>query len=92
MLFFGRSSCPRSSPMGLAGSSRVASEQPITAVQHLTTEKKQQAHTILKSEKTTKKLLGEFYSDKKFLENLLPLCASFENVCRTAPLFVFLEK
>ncbi|KAM6966353.1 outer dynein arm-docking complex subunit 4 [Tautogolabrus adspersus] len=41
-------------------------EQPITATQHPTTNQK-----ISKCEKTTKQLLGEFYSDKKFLENLL---------------------
>ncbi|XP_026180953.1 outer dynein arm-docking complex subunit 4 [Mastacembelus armatus] len=39
--------------------------QPITAIQHLTKEK------TPKSEKTSKQLLGEFYSDKKYLENLL---------------------
>ncbi|CAJ1076196.1 tetratricopeptide repeat protein 25 [Xyrichtys novacula] len=46
-------------------------EQPITAIQHLTKKKKQKTQKIPKSEKTTKQLLGEFYSDKKFLENLL---------------------
>ncbi|XP_034566972.1 tetratricopeptide repeat protein 25 [Notolabrus celidotus] len=46
-------------------------EQPITAIQHLTKGKKQQTQKIPKSEKTTKQLLGEFYSDRKFLENLL---------------------
>ncbi|KAM9345977.1 outer dynein arm-docking complex subunit 4 [Symphorus nematophorus] len=45
--------------------------QPITAIQNLTTEKKQQTHKVPKNEKTTRQLLGEFYSDKKFLENLL---------------------
>ncbi|GAA6217988.1 tetratricopeptide repeat protein 25 isoform X1 [Lates japonicus] len=45
--------------------------QPITAIQHLTKEKKQQTQKTPKSEKTTKQLLGEFYSDKKYLENLL---------------------
>ncbi|XP_070779870.1 outer dynein arm-docking complex subunit 4 [Enoplosus armatus] len=45
--------------------------QPITAIQHLTREKKQQTQKTPKSEKTTKQLLGEFYSDKKYLENLL---------------------
>lgn len=44
---------------------------PITAIQHLTTEKKKQTQKTPKSEKTTKQLLGEFYSDKKYLENLL---------------------
>ncbi|XP_060921890.1 outer dynein arm-docking complex subunit 4 [Labrus mixtus] len=44
-------------------------EQPITATQHPTT--KQQNQKIPKCEKTTKQLLGEFHSDKKFLENLL---------------------
>ncbi|XP_041813827.1 outer dynein arm-docking complex subunit 4 [Chelmon rostratus] len=45
--------------------------QPITAIQHLKAEKKQQAQKTPKNEKITKKLLGEFYSDKKYLENLL---------------------
>ncbi|TDH03170.1 hypothetical protein EPR50_G00160220 [Perca flavescens] len=45
--------------------------QPIAAIQHLTTKKKQQTLKTPKSEKTTKQLLGEFYSDKKYLENLL---------------------
>ncbi|KAM7387351.1 hypothetical protein PAMA_009801 [Pampus argenteus] len=44
---------------------------PITAIQHLTTEKKKQTQKIPKSEKTTRQLLGEFYSDKKYLETLL---------------------
>ncbi|XP_026233420.1 tetratricopeptide repeat protein 25 [Anabas testudineus] len=44
---------------------------PITAIQHLTKERKQKPPKIPKSEKTTKQLLGEFYSDKKYLENLL---------------------
>ncbi|CAK6961251.1 outer dynein arm-docking complex subunit 4 [Scomber scombrus] len=44
---------------------------PITAIQHLTTKKKKQTQMTPKSEKTTKQLLGEFYSDKKYLENLL---------------------
>ncbi|XP_063759788.1 outer dynein arm-docking complex subunit 4 isoform X2 [Eleginops maclovinus] len=45
--------------------------QPIAAILNLTTEKKQQTKKAPKSEKTTKKLLGEFYSDKKYLETLL---------------------
>lgn len=45
--------------------------QPIAAIQHLTTEKKQRTQKTPKSEKTTKQLLGEFYSDKKYLEKLL---------------------
>ncbi|XP_073351449.1 outer dynein arm-docking complex subunit 4 [Pagrus major] len=45
--------------------------QPITAIQNLTTEKKQQNKKTPKNEKTTKQLLGNFYSDKKCLENLL---------------------
>ncbi|XP_040919079.1 outer dynein arm-docking complex subunit 4 [Toxotes jaculatrix] len=45
--------------------------QPITAIQRLDKEKKQQNQKIPKSEKTTKQLLGEFYSDKKYLEDLL---------------------
>uniref|UniRef100_A0A3Q0RSV6 Outer dynein arm-docking complex subunit 4 n=1 Tax=Amphilophus citrinellus TaxID=61819 RepID=A0A3Q0RSV6_AMPCI len=42
--------------------------QPIAAIQNLTNEKKQMTP---KSENTTKNLLGEFCSDKKFLENLM---------------------
>lgn len=45
--------------------------EPITAIQHLTTERKQKAQKTPKNEKTTKQMLGEFYSDKKYLENLL---------------------
>lgn len=45
--------------------------QPITAIQHLTKERKQKTQKTPKNEKTTKQLLGEFYSDKKYLENLL---------------------
>ncbi|XP_071323804.1 outer dynein arm-docking complex subunit 4 [Trachinotus anak] len=45
--------------------------QPITAIQHLTKERKQQTQKTPKNEKTTRQLLGEFYSDKKYLENLL---------------------
>ncbi|XP_056257513.1 outer dynein arm-docking complex subunit 4 [Seriola aureovittata] len=45
--------------------------RPITAIQHLKKEKKQQTQKTPKSEKTIKQLLGEFYSDKKYLENLL---------------------
>lgn len=45
--------------------------QPITAIEHLKKEKKQQTQKIPKSEKTTKQLLGEFYHDKKYLETLL---------------------
>ncbi|XP_038560615.1 tetratricopeptide repeat protein 25 [Micropterus salmoides] len=45
--------------------------QPINATQHLMREKKQQTQKIPKSEKITKHLLGEFYSDKKYLEQLL---------------------
>ncbi|XP_037647977.1 tetratricopeptide repeat protein 25 [Sebastes umbrosus] len=47
------------------------SAQPIAAIQNLATEEKQQSQKTPKSEKTTKQLLGEFYSDKKYLENLL---------------------
>lgn len=45
--------------------------QPITAIQHLTTERKQKTQKTPKNEKTTKQMLGEFYRDKKYLENLL---------------------
>ncbi|KAK2833164.1 hypothetical protein Q5P01_017053 [Channa striata] len=46
-------------------------DQPITAIQHSTKKKKQQTPKMPNSERTTKHLLGEFYSDKKYLENLL---------------------
>ncbi|XP_040047921.2 outer dynein arm-docking complex subunit 4 [Gasterosteus aculeatus] len=45
--------------------------QPIAAIQNLTKQKKKTTQKIPKSEKTTKQLLGEFYTDKKYLENLL---------------------
>ncbi|XP_054464136.1 outer dynein arm-docking complex subunit 4 [Anoplopoma fimbria] len=45
--------------------------QPIAAIEHLKNKKKQQTQKTPKSEKTAKQLLGEFYSDKKYLENLL---------------------
>ncbi|XP_058509839.1 outer dynein arm-docking complex subunit 4 [Solea solea] len=45
--------------------------QPITAIQQLTAENKQQTQKTPKNKKTTKQLLGEFYSDKIYLENLL---------------------
>ncbi|XP_037331864.2 outer dynein arm-docking complex subunit 4 isoform X2 [Pungitius pungitius] len=45
--------------------------QPIAAIQNLTKQKKQQTQKIPRSEKTTKRLLGEFYTDKKYLETLL---------------------
>lgn len=45
--------------------------QPITAIQNLTAERKQQTKKTPKNEKTTKQLLGTFYSDKQCLENLL---------------------
>lgn len=45
--------------------------QPIAAVEHLTREKNQKIQKTPKNEKTTKKLLGEFYTDKKYLEGLL---------------------
>ncbi|XP_033998675.1 tetratricopeptide repeat protein 25 [Trematomus bernacchii] len=45
--------------------------QPIAAILNLTTEKKLQTKKTPKSEKTTKQQLGEFYSDKKYLETLL---------------------
>ncbi|XP_070704436.1 outer dynein arm-docking complex subunit 4 isoform X1 [Pempheris klunzingeri] len=46
-------------------------EEPSAAVQHLRTDRKQQSQKTPKSERTTKQLLGEFYSDKKYLEKLL---------------------
>uniref|UniRef100_A0A673BIZ4 Outer dynein arm-docking complex subunit 4 n=1 Tax=Sphaeramia orbicularis TaxID=375764 RepID=A0A673BIZ4_9TELE len=45
--------------------------QPITAIERLTKEKKQQTPKIPKNEKTTKQMLGAFYNDKKYLEDLL---------------------
>uniref|UniRef100_A0A8D3A4E8 Outer dynein arm-docking complex subunit 4 n=1 Tax=Scophthalmus maximus TaxID=52904 RepID=A0A8D3A4E8_SCOMX len=45
--------------------------QPITVIEDLTKEDKQQPQKTPKSEKTTKKQLGDFYSDKKYLESLL---------------------
>ncbi|XP_031723707.1 outer dynein arm-docking complex subunit 4 isoform X1 [Anarrhichthys ocellatus] len=45
--------------------------QPIAAIQNLTVKKKQQTQKTPKSERTTKQLLGEFYTDKKYLETLL---------------------
>ncbi|KAG7504724.1 tetratricopeptide repeat protein 25 [Solea senegalensis] len=45
--------------------------QPITAIQQLTADNKQQTQKTPKNKKTTKQLLGEFYSDKIYLENLL---------------------
>ncbi|TMS15314.1 Tetratricopeptide repeat protein 25 [Larimichthys crocea] len=45
--------------------------QPITVIQNLTMEKKQLTQKTSLSQKTTKQQLGEFDSDKKFLENLL---------------------
>nr|XP_020462961.1 tetratricopeptide repeat protein 25 [Monopterus albus] len=42
--------------------------QPITAIQHMT---KKHTSKSAKSERTTKQMLREFYSDKKYLENLL---------------------
>lgn len=45
--------------------------KPIAAIQNLTKEEKRKTEKTPKSEKTTKQLLGEFYSDKKYLENLM---------------------
>ncbi|XP_029365136.1 outer dynein arm-docking complex subunit 4 [Echeneis naucrates] len=45
--------------------------QAITSIQHLTMEDRGRTKKIPKSETTTKQLLGEFYNDKKYLENLL---------------------
>uniref|UniRef100_A0A8D3C175 Outer dynein arm-docking complex subunit 4 n=1 Tax=Scophthalmus maximus TaxID=52904 RepID=A0A8D3C175_SCOMX len=45
--------------------------QPITAIEDLTKENKQQTQKTPKIEKRTKKLLGEFYNDGKYLESLL---------------------
>ncbi|XP_068606424.1 outer dynein arm-docking complex subunit 4 [Brachionichthys hirsutus] len=45
--------------------------QPITAIQRLTKEKDEQPQKTPKRKMTTKQMLGEFYSDKKYLENLL---------------------
>ncbi|XP_034395257.1 tetratricopeptide repeat protein 25 [Cyclopterus lumpus] len=45
--------------------------QPIAAIHHLTMKEKPQTQKLSKNEKTTKQLLGEFYTDKKCLETLL---------------------
>ncbi|XP_053299034.1 outer dynein arm-docking complex subunit 4 isoform X2 [Pleuronectes platessa] len=45
--------------------------QPSTSIQPLTEENKDQSQKTLVSEKVTRQLFGEFYSDKKYLENLL---------------------
>ncbi|XP_029015414.1 outer dynein arm-docking complex subunit 4 isoform X2 [Betta splendens] len=45
--------------------------KPINAIQHLIEERKQPLSMAPKKEKIAKHLLGEFYSDKKYLENLL---------------------
>lgn len=45
--------------------------QPIAAVESLTREKNQKIQKTPKNEKTTRKLLREFYTDKKYLEGLL---------------------
>ncbi|TKS92218.1 DnaJ -like protein subfamily C member 7 [Collichthys lucidus] len=45
--------------------------QPITVIQNLTMGKKQLTQKTPLNQKTTKQQLGEFDSDKKFLENLL---------------------
>ncbi|XP_037544546.1 outer dynein arm-docking complex subunit 4 [Nematolebias whitei] len=44
---------------------------PITVVQDQMNEKRRDAPKTYKNEKTTKQLLGKFYSDKKFLEDLM---------------------
>lgn len=41
------------------------------AVEYLMQEKKQKNQKTPKNEKTTRKLLKEFYTDKKYLESLL---------------------
>ncbi|KAM9391555.1 outer dynein arm-docking complex subunit 4 [Pholidichthys leucotaenia] len=47
-------------------------KQPITAIQNLTREKKTlKTPKTPKREKTNRQLLGEFYSDKKYLESLM---------------------
>lgn len=62
--------------------------RPITAIEHLSKEKKQQTQKIPKCEKTTKQLLGEFYHDKKYLETLLKdggtcgICITFGSTVR----------
>ncbi|XP_056870236.1 outer dynein arm-docking complex subunit 4 [Takifugu flavidus] len=48
-----------------------ARNQPIAAVEHLTREKNQKIQKTPKKEKTTRKLLREFYTDQKYLEGLL---------------------
>lgn len=46
-------------------------KQPIAAVEYLMQEKKQKIQKTPKNEKTTRKLLREFYTDMKYLESLL---------------------
>lgn len=46
-------------------------KQPIAAVEYLMQEKKQKIQKTPKNEKTTRKLLKDFYTDKKYLESLL---------------------
>ncbi|XP_013878457.1 outer dynein arm-docking complex subunit 4 [Austrofundulus limnaeus] len=45
--------------------------QPITAIQDLTEEERYDSPKTYKNKKTTKQLLGKFYDDKKFLEDLM---------------------
>lgn len=45
--------------------------QPIAAIERPTREKNQKNQKTPKNEKTTRKLLREFYTDKKYLEGLL---------------------
>ncbi|XP_054861302.1 outer dynein arm-docking complex subunit 4 isoform X1 [Amphiprion ocellaris] len=49
----------------------VKRSKPISAIQNLTKEKKQQSQKTPKKEKTTRQMLGEFYSDRKYLESLM---------------------
>ncbi|KAM9746301.1 outer dynein arm-docking complex subunit 4 [Menidia menidia] len=46
-------------------------EEPIAVIENLSKEKRPQTQKISKSDKISKQLLGEFYSDKKFLDNLM---------------------
>ncbi|XP_022049286.2 outer dynein arm-docking complex subunit 4 isoform X1 [Acanthochromis polyacanthus] len=43
----------------------------ISAIENLIKEKKQQSQKTPKKEKTSRKMMGEFYSDRKYLESLM---------------------
>ncbi|KAM4530092.1 outer dynein arm-docking complex subunit 4 [Odontesthes bonariensis] len=65
--------CPSSVKLEVKGdlSFLKEEEEPIAVIQNLTKEKTRRTKKVPKSETITKQLLGEFYSDKKFLEALM---------------------